>query len=709
MLDQAPEHAERDDDIGAIGRKALFGTGSAGARKFALKDAPPVCDIVMKGGVTSGVVYPYAVMRLAQKFRLAGIGGTSAGAIAAALTAAAEYARQAKGDHESFSRFERWCIQLPAILSSLFQAHPRHRPIFGFATALMEALDPAPALTQRLKAFARLFHTAAGQITWSILAMSAAGGVLASARYVYHYGVRNGLGPATGHLNPGAAAAGVAAGTGLLYGVALLVLFAISLTRKQRWPMWLYLGLLVAAAGVSIEGNLGSVFAVIAPAALGGALGAVAMVVLWGDIVVGGLRKTDFGVCSGLTPQGGKTPALTDWLHAAIQDVAGRPGGPPLTFGDVEKAVPDGKGPRLALRMIVTNLTQRRPYALPDLGGEKGRVGWRPSEWRSLFPADVIAHMIALGKPGLTDDQVRPLPDGDKLPVVVGARMSLSFPVLFSAVPVYELTKRDAKPSGRMMIIDGGLSSNLPLHFFDHLGPPAHPTFAFNLQDDHSLRPHGSDSWWRNLVEASSARLRAPRTKQDMQKLTARRISLHGPRKRQPSLRRMPDGLFRQYLGSLLGAAKDWQDNLLSIMPGQFDRIVTIKLARGEGGLNLVMPKERSELLMQLGYLAGTELADNFDLQAHRVRRALAAYEEIERVAESFSRNWESAQLKDALESAVAPNDSRPAWKAGRIEIILRLEQLATWAKTLGDPLRHKGFPRPRGALRITPNLSGDI
>src|SRR5947209_496830 len=47
------------------------------------------CDLVMKGGITSGVVYPAAVMALKDTFRFRSIGGTSAGAIAAALTGAA--------------------------------------------------------------------------------------------------------------------------------------------------------------------------------------------------------------------------------------------------------------------------------------------------------------------------------------------------------------------------------------------------------------------------------------------------------------------------------------------------------------------------------------------------------------------------------------------------------------------------------------------
>jgi predicted acylesterase/phospholipase RssA len=710
MIDPAeiPVPASSDDDIDVIGREALFSVGGPGAAKFRLGPDAPVCDIVMKGGVTSGVVYPYAVMRLAQKFRLAGIGGTSAGAIAAALTAAAEYARLGNGDSDGFSRFERWCIQLPTVLKSLFQPHPKHRAIFGFATIMMEVLDSAPSLGQRLRALARLLHTRAGLILLPVIAGAVGGALLGSARYIWFYGLGHGLVLYTGMLNPGLAAALVAAGVGLLSGLLLAGLFALALRIQERWPMWLYLLLLAGAAAVSIGGELGSLLAVVVTGALGGAAGLVAAGVFLGDRVIDDLRNSDFGMCPGTTQRRGGPKALTDWLHEAIQDVAGRdPDGPPLTFGEVEAAAPADQ-PRLALRMITTNLTLRRPYAIPDLGGRDGRIGWSPEDWEHLFPESVIAHLIACGDPDLAWNTVRPLPRGADLPVLVGARMSLSFPLLFSAVPVHELAK-NGKPQGRMLLIDGGLSSNLPLHFFDSLGPPAYPTFAFNLEDDPNLRPRRPGDALKEFLDASELRLhRETKRKADLDKLAKRRISLHGPGKWQPRLKRMPHRFFRQYLDSLLGAAKDWQDNLQSIMPGQFDRIVTIKLGPGEGGLNLVMPKARSELLMQLGYLAGKEVAEKFDLQAHRVRRALTAYQEIERVAGHFARNWTSADLAAALAQAKPPRDSRPAWTRDSRKVIIRLARLAKWSgrmKPLPDTAR---FPGPRGALRITPNLSGD-
>ena len=57
------------------------------------QDHPP-CDLVMRGGIADGVAYPAAVVELATQYRFARIGGTSAGAFAAAGVAAAELGRQ---------------------------------------------------------------------------------------------------------------------------------------------------------------------------------------------------------------------------------------------------------------------------------------------------------------------------------------------------------------------------------------------------------------------------------------------------------------------------------------------------------------------------------------------------------------------------------------------------------------------------------------
>ena len=61
-----------------------------------------ICDLVMKGGVTSGVVYPFAVCELAETY--SSEIGTSAGAIAAAAAAAAEYGRRTGAGRNCRSR-----------------------------------------------------------------------------------------------------------------------------------------------------------------------------------------------------------------------------------------------------------------------------------------------------------------------------------------------------------------------------------------------------------------------------------------------------------------------------------------------------------------------------------------------------------------------------------------------------------------------------
>src|SRR6476619_5869675 len=77
------------------------------------------CDLVMKGGITSGIVFPTAVARLSTQYRFRRIGGTSAGAIAAAGAAAAEFRRatDAARPHYGFEQLGRlpaWLGERPA-------------------------------------------------------------------------------------------------------------------------------------------------------------------------------------------------------------------------------------------------------------------------------------------------------------------------------------------------------------------------------------------------------------------------------------------------------------------------------------------------------------------------------------------------------------------------------------------------------------------
>src|SRR5919112_1231854 len=82
----------------AGGRRPASATRPVEPPEFTAADFPAEpalqCDIVMKGGITSGVVYPLAVCELATTYRLRSVGGASAGAIAAAAAVAAEMGRR---------------------------------------------------------------------------------------------------------------------------------------------------------------------------------------------------------------------------------------------------------------------------------------------------------------------------------------------------------------------------------------------------------------------------------------------------------------------------------------------------------------------------------------------------------------------------------------------------------------------------------------
>src|SRR5260370_41295721 len=86
-----------------------------------------ICDIVLKGGITSGVVYPLALVSLAEKYRFSNIGGTSAGAVAAVAAAAAEDGRQT--ETAGFDRLARNPAEVGSGLLSIFQPTPALKPL----------------------------------------------------------------------------------------------------------------------------------------------------------------------------------------------------------------------------------------------------------------------------------------------------------------------------------------------------------------------------------------------------------------------------------------------------------------------------------------------------------------------------------------------------------------------------------------------------
>lgn len=92
-----------------------------------------VCDVVMKGGIASGVVYPLAIVELAKRFRFASVGGTSAGAHAAAAAAAAEYGRHVPGN--GFARLALAPAEIAKQDLSFLQPNAAVKPLFDIGLA----------------------------------------------------------------------------------------------------------------------------------------------------------------------------------------------------------------------------------------------------------------------------------------------------------------------------------------------------------------------------------------------------------------------------------------------------------------------------------------------------------------------------------------------------------------------------------------------
>jgi Patatin-like phospholipase len=134
------------------------------------------CDLVMKGGITSGVVYPGAVFALARRYRFVNIGGSSAGAIAAAVTAAAEYRRRANKTVAGFEALREVTASLAADerLFKLFQPAPACAALFDVVAAALRpgwaVLRLAWVVLTALASFplATLFSLAPGALVFAL-------------------------------------------------------------------------------------------------------------------------------------------------------------------------------------------------------------------------------------------------------------------------------------------------------------------------------------------------------------------------------------------------------------------------------------------------------------------------------------------------------------------------------------------------------------
>jgi predicted acylesterase/phospholipase RssA len=620
----------------------------------------------MKGGITSGIVYPNAVLSLARQYRFKNIGGTSAGAIAAAVAAAAalgdrrRHAGQAVGAQVGFPGLATVSAELSrrGFIYSLFQ------PAHGARTAyrLLVMLTGKSSLPRKIACL-------------------------------------------------------------------LAAVFAIA-------PLEL-LATLLALLGIGwLAGGVDGVWATLLPSLLCAyGAGVLASALRVARVA----RRNLLGLCSGATQADASTPALTDWLHDRLQALAGLPADRPLTFGDLHQAPRYPGEPAgahaISLQMITTCVSHTEPRTLPFSAAHFWFVR---EEFLQLFPARVVDWLVAqAGAPQHVEgrDYYR-LADGEQLPVLVATRMSLSFPLLISAVPLHEPARRErrcepvAEPApardnsnvadsmegltsggqncGAVITAfrvcwfsDGGISSNFPIHLFD-AALPRWPTFGINLvypRHADAVKLSGTDGQGEQ-AQIERAVFLPTENRQGWQ------------RSYQSIAKPLAAAEMSGFLFSIVSTMQNWRDVLQARAPGYRDRIVHVSLHGDEGGMNLDMPQDVLSRIAAKGSVAGERFCD-FSFANHywiRWRNLASAYQrytlEIARTDDPAQR---VAAWRDAYETVASGEPPPPSYRLGSED--KRRESQQLWHQMveqgqrwddLGPDLTD-GAPRPLPQMKVTP------
>ena len=541
------------------------------------------CDLVLNGGVASGVVYPWALVELARHYRFRSIGGNSVGAMAAAIAAAGEYGR-CMGTENPFEPLRRFPLKLAEVqpdgnskMFRLFQPSPQVRRLFDLFMAVVHANNPKH---DRKSARVKRPERALGCMGLI--------GVLLKKYWVI-----------------------------ALPAAVVLVLAGWTALHTRGW------------FSISVVLLLGFVGAFVAALILLGVL-------FYRDLEA--LAENDYGLCTGRGKEPGQE-GLVEWLHKGIQLAAGRGEyDPPLTFADLWAAPRFGKrgpeplpgglqplDPGIDLQMFASNVTLGRPVRLP-LNDPNTRLFYHPEEWKRYFPDYLLLELekasrpYAPASPGDPDPAairdpkalelmrcVRELPSGG-MPIVVAARLSLCFPVLFSCVGVYAIDYESPQGKRRLrrcLLSDGGLCSNFPIHLFD-AAHPEWPTFGFLL--DSRLRPYPNEAVWRPKKHLEG------RADNWMRFVPGAEYG----KKRRSLLSRLLG-----FTGGMVVTMKDWNDRTTGRLPQVRNRVVRLALRDGEGQLNLDMPPETIlRMAHEYGTKAGKKLAKAFVPRAGRARPA---------------------------------------------------------------------------------------
>jgi predicted acylesterase/phospholipase RssA len=599
------------------------------------------CDLVLKGGVTSGIVYPTAICRLARDFHFKRIGGTSVGALAAAAAAAAEVGRTRPGG--GFAAFAGMADFLSTgnNLSNLFQPAKKLRP---------------------------LFH---------VFVKATSGGPIASWLWALF---------GTAFLQFIGASAAVVVAT-----VVAIWLLVRTISDPLHW--WLTV----------LETLFIGVLALVA-------------VLSWRTYRYATTRlpQNEFGLCSGsragtdaATPPRSRgtplpDPPLIEWLADQLNVYAGRDpvsqGAAAITFFDLWN-VPGAAGPvdlaqrKVDLVMNTTNVTLGRPHRLPFDDEDQFEFYFKPAEFAEIFPQHIVDQMRG-GSPGILPapagtpvaGQLHRFPPAHHLPVIVAARMSMSFPLLFRAIPVHVIDRvpnyAGHHPVVRCLLSDGGLTSNMPLHFFD--GPiPRWPTFAIDL---------------RNVPEELANRKTPPLPR-------ALAFMANAYAQDHAHIETNAGGIVALVL-AIIETMRNWNDAVMLRVPGYKERTVQIALSGVEGGLNLNMDEHTRKVLVQRGYFAGVTVDQRFapngqsnehwiDLRTKRAHSFLAM---AEGVANDYTaqRNYGYAPGPSEAEVVATLPDPAPDF-----------ENVLAFAFARASPALPVGTdaPKPRPELRTRPRV----
>jgi predicted acylesterase/phospholipase RssA len=617
------------------------------------------CDVVMKGGITSGIVYPTLVKALSGTFKFKNIGGTSAGAIAAVATAAAELGRMTGRVPTSFDKLADLPNQLGAAVVP-------NSPALGKSPTRLKSLFMPEASTS--KAFALLTDLAQE-------------GLCLYALWLAVKSVRLGL---------------------FLLALVLVGAWLITwhLSGDTHLLSWLVVGVLTMALGVII------------------------LLVLLARSTIQQIGGNDFGLCTGLGPKNNSTLALSPWMEQLFDGLAGiQFTEHPLTFGDLWRGASQTLftedplepfqplNPAISLELMTSDLTLGLPVRMPfDLR----RYFFRKENMERFFSKRVVQHLVDNPRTAPNDEKkvydyfktqgYCLLPAPQDLPVVVAARLSLSFPILLSAVPLYaadySLPGDQAKPlpeqrlPERCWFSDGGITSNFPIHFFDQ-PLPEWPTFGINLAP-FPPQKEVSQIQGENIYLPPSA---------------SRGGNL-------PTFTRLDSAQsLSGFFGLILNTMQNWRDNAQCLLPGYRDRIVTVFLAPDEGGLNLDMPKDLIDRLAARGTAAGNALVESFGhpgtnnrWNAHRWARFLSVSGMMSTATNQFSRGFSVTapwgSYSDLLDGAASPPPG--CYKiSARQQGTARSFSSALVAAHLTDPDRalYAQAPKTRPVLRASPRV----